>query len=153
RHNKPILTMVVCLTRYWNLLIKTVNYPISALLWQRLLRPDNAEPYMATVVSRTVIPGFGLTLGFSVFYLSLLFLLPVAGLLIFTLQMSWADFWQAISHPQVVASYKLSFGASLTGATINAIFGSLTAWVLVRYRFPGIKVVDALVDLPFALPT
>jgi sulfate transport system permease protein len=108
---------------------------------------------MATVVSRTVIPGFGLTLGFSVFYLSLLFLLPVAGLLIFTLQMSWADFWQAISHPQVVASYKLSFGASLTGATINAIFGSLTAWVLVRYRFPGKKVVDALVDLPFALPT
>lgn len=108
---------------------------------------------MATVVSRTVIPGFGLTLGFSVFYLSLLFLLPVAGLLIFTLQMSWADFWRAISHPQVVASYKLSFGASLAGATINAIFGSLTAWVLVRYRFPGKKVVDALVDLPFALPT
>lgn len=108
---------------------------------------------MATVVSRTVIPGFGLTLGFSVFYLSLLFLLPVAGLVIFTLQMSWADFWQAISHPQVVASYKLSFGASLAGATINAIFGSLTAWVLVRYRFPGKKVVDALVDLPFALPT
>lgn len=108
---------------------------------------------MATVVSRTVIPGFGLTLGFSVFYLSLLFLLPVAGLLIFTLQMSWADFWQAISHPQVVASYKLSFLASFAGATINAVFGSLTAWVLVRYRFPGKKVVDALVDLPFALPT
>lgn len=108
---------------------------------------------MATVVSRTVIPGFGLTLGFSIFYLSLLFLLPVAGLLIFTLQMSWADFWQAISHPQVVASYKLSFLASFAGATINAVFGSLTAWVLVRYRFPGKKVVDALVDLPFALPT
>jgi sulfate transport system permease protein len=108
---------------------------------------------MATVVSRTVIPGFSLTLGFSVFYLSLLFLLPVAGLLIFTLQMSWADFWRAISHPQVVASYKLSFLASFAGATINAVFGSLTAWVLVRYRFPGKKVVDALVDLPFALPT
>ncbi|MEH8016589.1 sulfate ABC transporter permease subunit CysT [Rheinheimera muenzenbergensis] len=108
---------------------------------------------MTTVVARRVIPGFGLTLGFSVFYLSLLFLLPVAGLLIFTLQMSWQDFWQAISHPQVVASYKLSFGASLAGATINAVFGSLTAWVLVRYRFPGKKVVDALVDLPFALPT
>lgn len=108
---------------------------------------------MTTVVARRVIPGFGITLGFSVFYLSLLFLLPVAGLLIFTLQMSWQDFWQAISHPQVVASYKLSFGASLAGATINAVFGSLTAWVLVRYRFPGKKVVDALVDLPFALPT
>lgn len=108
---------------------------------------------MTTQVARRVIPGFGITLGFSVFYLSLLFLLPVAGLLIFTLQMSWLDFWQAISHPQVVASYKLSFGASLAGATINAVFGSLTAWVLVRYRFPGKKVVDALVDLPFALPT
>jgi sulfate transport system permease protein len=108
---------------------------------------------MTTQVARRVIPGFGITLGFSVFYLSLLFLLPVAGLLIFTLQMSWQDFWQAISHPQVVASYKLSFGASLAGATINAVFGSLTAWVLVRYRFPGKKVVDALVDLPFALPT
>lgn len=108
---------------------------------------------MATVVSRTVIPGFGITLGFSVFYLSILFLLPVAGLLIFTLQMSWTDFWNAISHPQVIASYKLSFLASFAGATINAVFGCLTAWVLVRYRFPGKKVVDSLVDLPFALPT
>src|SRR5690606_14412940 len=103
---------------------------------------------MTMVVARRVIPGFGLTLGFSVFYLSLLFLLPVAGLLIYTLQMSWQDFWRAISQPQVVASYKLSFGASLAGATINAVFGSLTAWVLVRYRFAGKKVVDALVDLP-----
>lgn len=108
---------------------------------------------MASVVSQRVIPGFGLTLGFSVFYLSILFLLPVAGLLLYTLQMSWADFWQAISHPQVVASYKLSFGASLAGATINAVFGSLTAWVLVRYRFAGKRILDALVDLPFALPT
>lgn len=108
---------------------------------------------MATVVSRTVIPGYGITLGFSVFYLSILFLLPVAGLLIFTLQMSWTDFWNAISHPQVIASYKLSFLASFAGATINAVFGCLTAWVLVRYRFPGKKVVDSLVDLPFALPT
>lgn len=108
---------------------------------------------MTTVVARRVIPGFGLTLGFSVFYLSILFLLPVAGLLIYTLQMSWQDFWQAISQPQVVASYKLSFAASFAGATINAVFGSLTAWVLVRYRFTGKKVLDALVDLPFALPT
>lgn len=108
---------------------------------------------MTTVVARRVIPGFGLTLGFSVFYLSILFLLPVAGLLIYTLQMSWQDFWRAISQPQVVASYKLSFAASFAGATINAVFGSLTAWVLVRYRFAGKKVLDALVDLPFALPT
>lgn len=108
---------------------------------------------MTTVVTRRVIPGFGKTLGFSVFYLSILLLLPVAGLLIYTLQMSWQDFWQAISQPQVVASYKLSFSASLAGASINAVFGSLTAWVLVRYRFAGKKVVDALIDLPFALPT
>lgn len=102
---------------------------------------------------RNVIPGFGLTMGFSLFYLGLVFLIPVAGLLIFTTTMSWADFWSAISHPQVVASYKLSFGASLIGALINLFFGMLVAWVLVRYRFPGKRIVDALVDLPFALPT
>lgn len=102
---------------------------------------------------RNVIPGFGLTMGFSLFYLGLVFLIPVAGLLIFTTTMNWADFWSAISHPQVVASYKLSFGASLIGASINLVFGMLVAWVLVRYRFPGKRIVDALVDLPFALPT
>ncbi|MDG5900975.1 sulfate ABC transporter permease subunit CysT [Shewanella sp. DNRA4] len=108
---------------------------------------------MSKAAMKSVLPGFGITLGFSVLYLSLLFLLPVAGLLLFTLQMSWADFWVAISHPQVVASYKLSFAASFIGATINAVFGTLVAWVLVRYQFLGKKVVDALVDLPFALPT
>lgn len=108
---------------------------------------------MSQSVNRSVIPGFGITLGFSLLYLSLLFLLPVAGLFIFAAQMSWQDFWQAVSHPQVVASYKLSFMASFIGASINAVFGTLTAWVLVRYSFPGKKIVDALVDLPFALPT
>jgi len=108
---------------------------------------------MSQSVNRSVIPGFGITLGFSLLYLSLLFLLPVAGLFIYTAQMSWQDFWQAVSHPQVVASYKLSFMASFIGASINAVFGTLTAWVLVRYSFPGKKIVDALVDLPFALPT
>lgn len=102
---------------------------------------------------RSVIPGFGLTVGFSLFYLGLIFLIPVAGLLFFTATMSWSDFWSAISHPQVVASYKLSFGASLAGATINLVFGILVAWVLVRYTFPGKRIIDALVDLPFALPT
>ena len=102
---------------------------------------------------RRVIPGFGLTMGFTLFYLGFIFLIPVAGLLLYTSMMSWDDFWKAVSHPQVVASYKLSFGASLIGATINLVFGSLVAWVLVRYRFPGKKMVDALVDLPFALPT
>lgn len=108
---------------------------------------------MSRTVNRTVIPGFGITLGFSLLYLSLLFLLPVAGLLLYTAQMSWAEFWAAVSQPQVVASYKLSFFASFLGATINAVFGTLTAWVLVRYTFAGKKIVDALVDLPFALPT
>lgn len=108
---------------------------------------------MSQRAARSVIPGFGITLGFSVLYLSLLFLLPVAGLVLFTFQMTWPEFWAAISHPQVVASYKLSFLASFIGASINAVFGTLTAWVLVRYSFPGKKIVDALVDLPFALPT
>ena len=102
---------------------------------------------------RQVIPGFGLTMGFTLFYLGFIFIIPVAGLLLYTSLMSWEDFWKAVSHPQVVASYKLSFGASLIGATINLVFGALVAWVLVRYRFPGKKIVDALVDLPFALPT
>ncbi|KAF0809070.1 sulfate ABC transporter permease [Alcanivorax sp. S71-1-4] len=101
----------------------------------------------------SVLPGFGLTLGFTVFYLSLLLLLPVAALLFYTLQMPWVDFWATVSHPQVVESYKLSFGASLIGALINLVFGALVAWVLVRYEFPGRRVVDALVDLPFAMPT
>ena len=100
-----------------------------------------------------VIPGFGLTMGFTLFYLGFIFIIPVAGLLLYTSLMSWEDFWRTVSHPQVVASYKLSFGASLIGASINLIFGALVAWVLVRYRFPGKKIVDALVDLPFALPT
>lgn len=102
---------------------------------------------------RRVIPGFGLTMGFTLLYLGFIFLIPVGGLLLYTSLMSWDDFWKAVSHPQVVASYKLSFGASLVGATINLVFGALVAWVLVRYTFPGKKIVDALVDLPFALPT
>ena len=105
------------------------------------------------VKKRRVIPGFGLTMGFTLLYLSFIFLIPVGGLLLYTSLMSWDDFWRAVSHPQVVASYKLSFGASLIGATINLVFGALVAWVLVRYSFPGKKIVDALVDLPFALPT
>ena len=108
---------------------------------------------MSLAKRRRVIPGFGLTMGFTLFYLSFIFLIPVGGLLLYTSMMSWEDFWKAVSHPQVVASYKLSFGASLIGATINLVFGALVAWVLVRYRFPGKKLIDALVDLPFALPT
>ncbi|PMR73674.1 sulfate ABC transporter permease subunit CysT [Billgrantia endophytica] len=102
---------------------------------------------------RRVIPGFGLTMGFTLLYLGLVFLIPVGAFLLYTTTMSWEQFWNAVTHRQVVASYKLSFGASLIGATINLVFGALVAWVLVRYRFPGKRIVDALVDLPFALPT
>lgn len=103
--------------------------------------------------SSNVLPGFSLTLGFSLLYLTFIFFIPVGGLLLYTSLMSWEDFWRAISHPQVVASYRLSFFASLIGASINLVFGALVAWVLVRYTFPGKRVVDALIDLPFALPT
>jgi len=101
-----------------------------------------------------VLPGFGITLGFTLLYTSLLVLLPLAGLFFLTSQMSWADFVQkAVLDPRVLASYKLSFGASLIAALLNAVFGFIVAWVLVRYAFPGKRIVDALVDLPFALPT
>lgn len=102
---------------------------------------------------RSVIPGFGLTLGFTLFYLCLIVLIPLAGLFVKSWSLSWADLWGTISSPRVVASYKLTFLASLAGASINLVFGLLVAWVLVRYRFPGKSLVDALVDLPFALPT
>lgn len=102
---------------------------------------------------RAVLPGFGLSLGFTVFYLSLIVLVPLSAAFIKTLGLSAAEFWAAVSSPRVVASYRLSFGASLLAALINTGFGVVVAWVLVRYPFPGRRVVDALVDLPFALPT
>ena len=102
---------------------------------------------------RGVLPGFGLTLGFSVLYLSLIVLIPLGALLLKTTTLSWEEFWTIVTAPRVVASYRLSFGASLAAASINLIAGSLVAWVLVRYTFPGRKLLDALVDLPFALPT
>jgi sulfate transport system permease protein len=104
-------------------------------------------------VQRSVLPGFGLTLGITLTYLSLLVLIPLAGLVVKTFSLDWTTFWNAVSSHQVVASYKLSFGASFLAALINVVFGLLVAWVLVRYRFPGRRLIDALVDLPFALPT
>lgn len=101
----------------------------------------------------SVLPGFGLTLGYSLLYLSLIVLLPLSTLFFRTATMSWSRFWQTITDDRVIASYKLTFGASLIGATINAIFGFVVAWTLVRYRFPGKRILDAMVDLPFALPT
>jgi len=100
-----------------------------------------------------LIPGFGLTLGITVSYLSLLVLIPLAALVLTTCGLTWSQFWTTVTDPRVVASYRLSFGASLVAAVVNVFFGVIVAWVLVRYRFPGRSIIDALVDLPFALPT
>jgi sulfate transport system permease protein len=100
-----------------------------------------------------VLPGFGPSLGYTVFYLSLVVLIPLSALVFKTAELSWTDFVEAVAAPRVVASYKVTFGAALAAASINAVFGVLVAWVLVRYPFPGRRLVDALVDLPFALPT
>ncbi len=101
----------------------------------------------------TVLPGFKLTLGYTVLYISILILLPLSTLVWNTMQLSWADFWAVITDPRVVASYKVTFGTALIAAMINVIFGTMIAWVLVRYDFFGKKLIDGLVDLPFALPT
>jgi len=108
---------------------------------------------MTMQVRRRVLPGFGLTMGITVLYLSLIVLIPLATLPARTLTMSWAAFRDTVADPRVVASYRLSLGASLAAAAVNAVFGSVVAWVLARYSFPGRRVVDALIDLPFALPT
>ncbi len=102
---------------------------------------------------RSVLPGFGLTMGFTLLYLSLIVLIPLGALVLTSARISWSDFWRAVSDPEVVASYKLSFGASLAAALVNVVFGFIVAWVLTRYSFPGRKFLDAIVDLPFALPT
>jgi len=103
--------------------------------------------------SRRVLPGFNLTLGYTLFYLSIIVLIPLTALIFKTLSLTWDQFMGAVSAPRVMASYRLTFGASLIAACVNAVFGLLIAWVLVRYTFPAKKIVDALVDLPFALPT
>lgn len=107
---------------------------------------------MATKQSN-VLPGFIPTLGYTIFYLSLVVLIPLSALLLKTSTLSWAEFVSTVSTPRVLASYRLTFGTALLAAGVNAVFGVLVAWVLVRYRFPGRRIVDAMVDLPFALPT
>jgi sulfate transport system permease protein len=101
----------------------------------------------------SIIPGFGLTLGFALTYLSLIVLIPISALILRTTTMSWEKFYLVLTNERVLAALKVSFGASLVAACINALFGLIVAWVLVRYRFPGRRIVDAIVDLPFALPT
>ncbi|HEX9174386.1 MAG TPA: sulfate ABC transporter permease subunit CysT [Telluria sp.] len=100
-----------------------------------------------------VLPGFGLSLGFTIFYLALIVLIPLSAVFLKTFTMTWEAFWAAVTSERVMASYRLSFGASLIAAALNVVFGGIVAWVLVRYRFPGKRFIDALVDLPFALPT
>ena len=103
--------------------------------------------------AKRVLPGFNLTLGYTLLYLSLIVLIPISALFFKTFTLTWEQFWVAVTSPRVLASYRLTFGASLIAALVNLAFGLLLAWVLVRYKFPGKKIVDALVDLPFALPT
>lgn len=102
---------------------------------------------------RSIIPGFGLTLGFTIFYLSSIVLIPLSATFIVTSKIGWHEFWRIVTTPRAVASYELSFGASLFAALINFVVGTLVAWVLVRYQFAGKRLLDSLVDLPFALPT
>ena len=115
--------------------------------------PQLRPPPPRRRTTRRVLPGFNLTLGYTLLYLSLIVLIPLSALIFKTFTLTWDQFWAAISAPRVVASYRLTFGASLLAASVNVVAGLLIAWVLVRYQFPGKKIVDALVDLPFALPT
>ncbi len=108
---------------------------------------------MKVLKRKSIIPGFGITLGFTVFYLSLMVLIPLSSLFIKTASLSFSQFWEIILSPRVFASFRLSLVASLVAAVINLVFGLIVAWVLVRYEFKGKKIIDALVDLPFALPT
>ena len=101
----------------------------------------------------SIIPGFGLTMGFTLTYLGLLVLIPLATVFSKTAAVGWGPFWDIVTEPRLLASYKLSFGAALVAASLNAVFGLIIAWVLVRYSFPGKRLIDGMIDLPFALPT
>lgn len=109
--------------------------------------------FLGSLRRESVLPGFNITLGLTLTYLSLVILLPLSALIITTAGMGWQDFINAAFTPRAIAAYKLSFGAALIAAAVNAVAGVIVAWVLVRYSFPGKRLVDAIVDLPFALPT
>lgn len=112
-----------------------------------------AQPRRRWFKHRSVVPGFGLALGFTITYLSLIVLIPLSGVILKTMALGWGDFWALIANERTGAALKLSFGTALVAAVLNAVFGTLVAWILVRYDFPGRRVADAIVDLPFALPT
>ncbi|CAG2128152.1 sulfate ABC transporter permease subunit CysT [Cupriavidus plantarum] len=120
--------------------------PSGPKISSRPLRPRANQRF-------TVLPGFGLSLGFTIFYLTLIVLIPLSATFLKTFTMTWDAFWRTVTEPRVVHSLGLSFGASFVAAIINTVFGLIVAWVLVRYRFFGKRFIDALVDLPFALPT
>lgn len=113
----------------------------------------SSETAAKTGSSTNPLPGFNMTLGFTVVYLTAIVLIPIAVLAVKALSLSWKELWDLATNPRALAAYKLSLGASLAAAAINALFGSLLAWVLVRYRFPGRRLLDGLIDFPFALPT
>lgn len=113
----------------------------------------HALPGFGSIKQKSVLPGFGLTLGLSILYLSLIVLIPLTSIFVSASAMSWDQFVAAVASPRALAAYRLSFGAALVAALINGVFGLLVAWVLVRYDFPGKRLVDSVVDLPFALPT
>jgi sulfate transport system permease protein len=102
---------------------------------------------------RHILPGFGLSLGYTLLYMGLIVLIPMSALAMRVFSGSWEQFWQTVTDPRVVASYRVSFGLSFLAALLNGVFGIIAAWVLARYRFPGRRILDAMVDLPFALPT
>ncbi|HNB01883.1 MAG TPA: sulfate ABC transporter permease subunit CysT, partial [Nitrosomonas sp.] len=108
---------------------------------------------MSQFKQHSVLPGFNLAIGFTLLYLSLVVLIPLSAAFIRATELTWSEFWTVVTTPRVMASYRLTFGASFIAALINAIFGLLVAWILVRYQFTGKKIIDALIDLPFALPT
>jgi sulfate transport system permease protein len=116
-------------------------------------KPEPALESTLRPVKRRTLPGFGLTLGYTMLYLSLLVLIPLSAVFFRSASLGWEHFYMAVSSPRVLAALRLSFGASAIAATVNSVFGLLVAWVLVRYEFPGKRLIDAMVDLPFALPT
>jgi sulfate transport system permease protein len=126
--------------------LQAVPVPVAPMPW-------TATPGEAPVRTPRVLPGLNLTLGVTVFYLGVLVLLPLSALVIKAAGLSWEAFVAAVSSPRVLSAYRVTFGASLVAALVNLVFGLLAAWVLVRYRFPGRRLLDTLVDLPFALPT
>ena len=132
----------------------SLTLPPSAVTTPPLSRQRTARPWRNPLLkSHSVLPGFNLSLGIAVLYLGLIVLIPLAAVFFSSAQLGWEAFWNIATDAQVVASYKLTFGASFLAALANAVTGLLVAWVLVRYEFPGRRLLDAMVDLPFALPT